>query len=84
MYDYENIEGLKDNITVCRKYKEGNYIMCELIAHKGYVLHLIGDEGYIDEETGIFYPPVYSNKVIGSNKMEKELLNSYESIKEII
>lgn len=63
MWTYEDIEGLIANCTVRKNYKDGIHKNYRLIAHEGYAMHMIGDEGYTDEETGEYFPPLYSYQV---------------------
>lgn len=48
-----------------------------LIANEGYMLHLIGDNGYTNE-IGIYFPPEYSKKVYLPKEVDISL---YEAIK---
>lgn len=80
MWTYEDFEGLMTNVTVRRKYKDGVHKQSQLLAHNGYVLHLIGDEGYTDEEHGEYYPPMYSYQVTTSGDGEAELISQYEAV----
>lgn len=67
MWEYEDIENLIENCTVRRKYKDGIHKQNELIAHKGYAMHLISDVGYTDAEE-VYHEPRYSPFVImGTN-----------------
>ena len=63
MWTYEEIEGLIPNCTVRKEYKDGVHRSYRLIAHEGYAMHFIYDEGYTDEETGEYFPPSYSYQV---------------------
>ena len=65
MWTYEDIEGLIANCTVRKSYKDGVHKNYRLIAHEGYAMHMIGDEGFIDEE-GNYTPPSYSYQVVMS------------------
>lgn len=60
MWTYEDEK--KENYTLRKKFKDDVLKMYELIADTGYKMHLIGDEGYTDEE-GNYFPPEYSEKV---------------------
>ena len=64
MWTYEEVENLIPNCTVRRAYKDGVHKNNRLIAHEGYAMHYIYDEGYTDEETGYYFPPSYSYQVI--------------------
>lgn len=74
MWTYEEIEGLIANCTVRKGYKDGVHKNYRLIAHEGYAMRYIYDEGYTDEE-GNYYPPSYSYQVgcgADTNIMEYE------------
>ena len=79
MWTYENIEGLMENVTVRRKYKDGVHRGTQLLAHEGYALHIIGDNGYTDEE-GNYYPPTYSYQVTTSALNEADTIARYEAV----
>lgn len=63
MWTYVDEEGLIENVTVRRKYKDGVHKNNTLIAHEGYALKLVGDEGFTDE-FGNYHEPVYVYEVI--------------------
>lgn len=63
MWTYEDFEGVIENCTVRKQYKDRVHSMTQLIAHEGYVMHYKTDLGYTDEETGEYYPPSYSYQV---------------------
>lgn len=80
MWTYEDVEGLMTNVTVRRKYKDGVHKQSQLLAHNGYVLHLLTDNGYTDEETGVYYPPMYSYQVTTSGDNEANIISQYEAV----
>lgn len=61
MWTYVDEEGLIENVTVRRKYLDGVHRSNQLLAHEGYALKLITDEGYTDEDG--YHPPTYSYQV---------------------
>lgn len=80
MWTYDDIEGLMANVTVRRKYRDGEHRMTQLLAHEGYCLHQIGDLGYTDEETGEYYPPTYSYQITTSASTEADIIAIYEAV----
>lgn len=80
MWTYEDFEGLMANVTVRRKYLDGEHVMTQLLAHEDYCLHQIDDEGYTDEHTGNYYPPTYSYQVTTSASSEAETIAIYEAL----
>lgn len=81
MWTYEDFEGLMANVTVRRKYRDGEHKQSQLLAHNGYTLHLLGDEGTTDEE-GNYYPPTYSYQVTTSASNEANIITQYEAVEE--
>ena len=76
MWSYEDIK--KENYTLRSKFKDEVLSMYELIADEGYKMHLIGDEGYTDEE-GNTFPPEYSTIVYLPINAD---YNLYEAVEE--
>ena len=46
MWTYEDIEGLAENITVRKHYKDDELGLIEIIAHEGYAIHSVGNDAY--------------------------------------
>ena len=80
MWTYEDTEGILENITVRRKFKDGVHSMTQLLAHEGYAIHNINDVGYIDEETGEYYSPTYSYQKTTSASNEVYLLANHIAV----
>lgn len=76
MWTYENEEGIIEHATVRRKYLDGELKIIQLLAHEGYAMHYIHDEGFTDEE-GNYYPPTYSYQVSGGTWLKIE---EYEAV----
>lgn len=64
MWTYEEKEGLLEHITVVYKYKDGIHKGYRLLAHNGYAIRYIEDEGYTDDE-GIYHRLAYSKQING-------------------
>lgn len=75
MWSYEDLK--KENYILRSKFKDGVLSMYELIADEGYKMHLIGDEGYTDEEGNVF-PPEYSDKVYLPTNADYDLYEAVE------
>lgn len=63
MWTYEDFEGILENCTIRKKYKDGVLKQIWIIAHEGYAIKFKADEGFTDEE-GNYTPPIYSYYVI--------------------
>lgn len=72
------IDEEKENYILRRKFKDDFLQMYELIANEGYKMHLIGDEGYTDEEEN-YFPQEYADKVYLPSNAD---YNLYEAVKE--
>lgn len=79
MWTYEDFEGLMANVTVRRKYKDGVHMITQLLAHDGYAMHVIGDNGYTDEE-GNYTPPTYSYQVSTLAARETDTIARHEAV----
>lgn len=80
MYEYQDTEGLLEHITVRRKYLEGVHKQTQLLAHENYAIKNINDNGYTDEVTGEYTPPLYSYQKTGSASMEAYLLANHIAV----
>ena len=62
-WTYKDIEGILENITIRKHYKDGILSMRQLLAHEGYAIYDTTEELYTDPETGETFPPLYSYQV---------------------
>lgn len=76
MWVYEKKEGILKNITVVYKFLDGELKLIQLLAHKGYALRYINDEGFTDDY-GNYYSPTYSYQVTGGAWLKIE---DYEAV----
>lgn len=80
MWTYEDHENLLANITLRRKFRDGEHRMTQLLAHEGYALHDKNDVGFTDEETGEYYPPIYSYQYTTAASEEQYLFDNFEAV----
>ena len=62
MWEEEEIEGMLENISIVKMYKNKELSIIKLLPHNGYVLHDIKEKGYTDEK-GEYHQPYYSTSV---------------------